>query len=240
MSVLFVAGATGYTGRAVVAAGCAAGHTVVAHIRPGSPSGDRLAPELEAFGARVDRTPWDDAALTAAVVEAAPDAVFGLLGTTRAKASAAARRGEDATYEAVDRDLTLMLLRAARACPRPPRFVYLSSLGADLPRGNRYLQARHDVEQALMAQADLPWTIARPGFLTGPDREERRAFERVTAVVGDALMGALAAVGAPGLRDRYGSLSAADAAQGLVRVALDPAMAGRFVESPGLRAPPRG
>lgn len=237
MSTLFVAGATGYTGQAVVAAGIAAGHTVIAHIRPGSPSGDRRAAQFAALGAVVDRTPWEADALTETVTAAAPDVVYGLLGTTRAKANAAAARGEDATYEAIDRDLTLILLQAASACAPPPRFVYLSSVGADRPSGNRYLKARYDVEQALMAQSNLPWTIARPGFLTGPDREERRAVERIGAVVGDAAMGALAALGAPGLRDKYSSLSAADAAYGLLAIAHDPGWVGRVAMSPDLRPP---
>jgi nucleoside-diphosphate-sugar epimerase len=140
----FVAGATGYVGRAVVAelsrraGGAAAGRrprgrrdaAPVAHVRPDSP---RLAEWRATFArmhAAVDATPWDAAAMTAALVRLRPPAVFALLGTTRRRG-----RGTGDTYESVDYGLTALLLRAARraadATGVAPRFVYLSSVGAD-------------------------------------------------------------------------------------------------------------
>lgn len=236
MPTIFIAGATGYTGQALVRVAREAGHTVVAHVRPGSPSGDRLAPGFEALGATVDRTPWRPDALAAALAQVAPDAVFSLLGTTRAKARAAAAEGAQATYESVDRDLTLMLHGAAATLPAPPRFVFLSSLGADKAGGNRYLQARASVEQALEA-GSVPWTSARPSFITGPDREESRPGERVGAVLAGGGLSLLAAVGIRGPQARYGAMDADELARGLLRVAFSAAAADRAIEAEGLRTP---
>lgn len=235
MPTLFLAGATGYTGQALARLASAQGHRVIAHVRPASRDGELHARRFQEQGAEVDRSPWDAEAMSAALAHHAPDVVFGLLGTTRARGKAAASAGgPPETYESVDRDLTLLLLRAAEGLSRPPRFVYLSSLGAQAPRGNAYLRARFEVEQALRASA-LPWTIARPSFISGPDRPEDRPGERIGAQVADVALGALAMLGARSLQDRYGRMDADTLARGLLRVALDPAMAGRVLEAADLR-----
>jgi len=236
MGTIFIAGATGYTGQALVRVGRAAGHGVVAHVRPGSATGDRLVPVFEGLGATVDRTPWDADALAASLSGHAPDVVFGLLGTTRAKAAAAAARGEQATYESVDRDLSLMLYTAAATLPTPPRFVYLSSLGANTPGRNRYMRARAAVEEAL-AEGPLPWTSARPSFITGPDREESRPGERIGAALAGGGLSLLAAIGISGPQARYGAMDASELAEGLLRIAFDAQAAGVAVEAEGLRTP---
>ncbi|MCB9778940.1 MAG: NAD(P)H-binding protein [Alphaproteobacteria bacterium] len=236
MATFFVAGATGYTGRALVARAAADGHVVVAHVRPDSRSGEAAVAALRAAGAaRVDRSPWGADALPKALADAAPDAVFALLGTTRARGRDAARQGLPAeTYASVDRDLTLELLAACATCSPAPRFVYLSSLGADRPRGNAYLRARHQVEQALR-DAAVPWTIARPSIITGPDRPEDRPAEHLGAVVADAGLSLLGALGARRARDRFASITADTLAAGLIRAALDPAAAGAVLDSADLR-----
>lgn len=232
---LLVAGATGYTGRALVGQAVADGHDVIAHVRPGSRSGEEAAARLQERGARVVRTPWQQAEMDALLRAERPEVVFGLLGTTRARGQQAAQAGGPAeTYETVDRDLTLLLLRAAAASGAHPRFVYLSSLGADRPGGNAYLRARHEVEVVLRAAA-LPWTIARPSFITGPDRPEPRPAERAGAVVADAALGLVGLLGARRLRDRLASLDAEALARGLLAAAVDPAMAGRVFDSADLR-----
>ena len=220
MATFFVAGATGYVGRGVVEELAARSLRVVAHVRPGSRAGAALAPRFEALGAEVDRTPWEPEAMAATLARLQPDAVFALLGTTRRRARQAARRGERADYAAVDRDLTLLLLRAAVAGGSAPRFVYLSALGAEAGAG-AYYAARRAVEEALRDGA-LPWIIARPGFVSGPDRDERRVGERFAAVLADAGLGLLAALGARRLRDRYASLDGRTVARALVDLALDP------------------
>ncbi len=214
----FVAGATGYTGRNVVERLAAAGDTVVAHIRPSSRSLETWKPRFEAMGATVDTTPWEPLALTAALARHTPTHVYALLGTT---ASRQKKHEPSATYEHVDRDLTLMLLQAASAAPSRPVFVYLSSIGADKPRNNRYLLARAEVERAL-DHGVLPWIAARPSFITGPDRDEDRLGERVGAVLGDGALAVLGLFGARTLRDRYSSLTGDQLAQSLIGVGRDP------------------
>lgn len=208
MATLFIAGASGYTGQALVRVASGT-HRVIAHIRPGA-KGDALSGELAGLGVEVDRSPWEEQALRERLSEIEPDYVFGLLGTTRARGKAAAREGGPVeSYETVDRDLSLMLARAAQGAKRPPRYVYLSSLGADRPGGNAYLRARTEVEQALMS-GPLPWTIARPSFITGPDRTEDRPGERYGALFARVGLGLAAAVGASGLRDAYGEMDGTD------------------------------
>ncbi len=214
----FVAGATGYTGRHLVARLCEAGHQVIAHIRPGSRSLETWQPRFEEQGATVDTTAWEPRPLIAALARHAPSHVYALLGTTKARQQ---RFEPDASYERVDRDLTLMLLQAAAAAPSRPVFVYLSSLGADKPRGNRYLQVRAEVE-AQLDRGVLPWISARPSFISGSDREEDRLGERLGAVVADGALGVLGALGARTLRDRYSSLTGDELARALMGVSLDP------------------
>lgn len=227
--VAWVAGATGYTGHEVVRALSARGVRVHAHVRPDS---SRLAEWTERFtalGAEVEATPWTDDDQAQALARVRPTMVFALLGTTQKRARAAARAGAPAAdYAAVDVGLTLTLLRAALAAGTRPRFVYLSSLGVGPDGRGAYLQARWKVEEALRASG-LPFTIARPSFITGPDRDESRPAERIASIVGDAALGALALVGAHRLRDRYRSNTAQGLAAALVRLAADPAAEGKVV-----------
>jgi nucleoside-diphosphate-sugar epimerase len=234
----FVAGATGYVGREVVRqlgarARAGAGPRPTAHVRPDSP---RLAEWRAAFarlGASADATPWDEGAMAAALARLRPGAVFALLGTTRRRGAAT---GD--TYASVDYGLTALLVRAARrAADRtgaPPRLVYLSSLGAGGGSRNAYLAARDRVERELAASG-LPWVAARPSFITGPGRDEPRPAERAGALAADALLAPLRLLGARRLADRYRSTTAAELAAALVRLAADPAAAGRVVEGDGLR-----
>lgn len=212
----FVAGATGYTGRAVVTRLVARGVRTVAHVRPGSASGDAGAARLATLGAAVDRTPWEPAAMRAALTRLQPAFVFALLGTTRRRA---AREGIDAPYEAVDYGLTALLHDAAAACGAAPRFVYLSAMGAAESSGNPYLKVRGRMERELR-EGPLPWLVAQPAFVTGSDREEFRLGERVGAVATDAVLALVGALGGGRLRDRYASLTGAQLAAGLVALAL--------------------
>ncbi len=219
----FVAGASGYTGQAVVRALRAAGAPVVAHIRPGSAQAATLRPAFEALGATVDQTPWAPEALRARIAALAPRGAFALLGTTRARGAAEAKRGEaPSTYASVDQDLSLMLLAACAAETSVPRpiFVYLSSMGADRPGGNAYLAARHRVEAELRVGA-LPYLIARPAFITGPDRGEDRPAERWGAAATDGLLDLARALGAKRFADRLHSIDAAGLARALVAFALE-------------------
>jgi uncharacterized protein YbjT (DUF2867 family) len=234
--IAFVAGSTGYTGREVVRVLRARGMETVAHVRPDSGRIEAWRIRFEGLGARLDLTPWDLDALSRTLTALAPALVFALLGTTRARARRAAASGRDEGYQAVDYALTVLLYRAACSPGSRPRFMYLSSAGVRETGGNAYLAARAGVERELRA-GPLPYTIVRPSFITGPDRDEFRPGERIVSRVMDGALGLAGLLGATRLRDRYRSTSNLTLAEAMVRLALDPAAAGRVVESEALRSP---
>ena len=232
----FVAGATGLTGRSVVASLRRRGAAVAAHVRPDSPRLDAWRTRFEALGAEVDTSAWAEAAMRETLRHREVTHVFALLGTTRARARRVERAGGDPakeTYEAVDYGLTAVLRRAAEGSGARPRFVYLSSMGVRDGTRNAYLAARARLERELRA-GSLPYTIVRPSFIVG-ERDEVRAGEAVGAALGDGLLALLGASGARRLRDRYRSIRAEDLAEALVRLALDPAAADRVVAADELR-----
>lgn len=231
----FVAGATGYTGREVVRALRERGLTTVAHVRPDSPKLSEWTARFAAAGAEVDTTPWEESAIRETLRRLQPALVFALLGTTRERGRAAAARGERESYEAVDYGLTALLLRAAVAAGSRPRFVYLSSLGVSERTKNPYLAARAKLE-AELRRSGLPYTVARPSFITGPDRDESRPLERGGAAVADAMLKVAGLVGARGVADRYRSIRGGTLAEALVTVALDPAQQNRALTADQLRA----
>ncbi|HSJ10947.1 MAG TPA: NAD(P)H-binding protein, partial [Longimicrobiales bacterium] len=200
-----MAGATGYTGNALVHELAGRGVHVVAHVRPDSARVEQWRARFTAAGSTVVTAPWNPVAMADALAAARPDAIYALLGTTRA-------RGGD--YEGVDYGLTALLLHAARTAAPAARFVYLSSLGVGPRARGEYLKVRWRFEQELRASGQ-PWTIVRPSFITGPDRAETRRAERMGAAVVDGLLGVAAVLGARTLRDRYASITAADLARAL-------------------------
>lgn len=206
--------------RALVARGV----RTVAHVRPDSARIDEWRQRFEAEGAAVDTTAWSDAEMTRTLSTLQPTHVFSLLGTTRARRRESARRGErDAdSYEAIDFGLTAILIRAAVASGSMPRFVYLSSLGVREHTKNPYLVARWRAE-ALLKASGLPYTIARPSFITGPGRDESRPMERASAAAVNVLAGVAWLLGARRLAGRVRSLTGPELAAGLVRQGFDSA-----------------
>jgi nucleoside-diphosphate-sugar epimerase len=231
----FVSGATGYVGREVVRALRAANVDTWAHVRPDSARLPEWRQRFGALGAHVDTTPWEAEAMHARLADLAPTVVFALLGTTRARAGAAAEAGAPpADYEAVDYGLTALLLRAAAAVRPAPRFVYLSSAGVREGTRNPYLAVRARLERELRA-ASVHYIVARPAFITGDDREESRPAERWGARVGDAMLALMGRLGARDLQQRWASITGATLARGLVRLALDPAAVNLVVHADRLR-----
>lgn len=234
----FVAGATGYVGSHVVAALPGRGVAPVAHVRPDSRGLDAWRARFAAAGAAVDTTPWDEDAMTATLRRVRPAVVLALLGTTRVRGRAASARGVEETYETVDYGLTALLLRATRAAADAtgvrPRFVYLSSAGVGPRARGAYLAVRWRMEEALRASG-VPFTIVRPAVITGADRPETRRAERAAAVAVDAALAVASPLLPRAVRDRWRSISGRDLAAALVRLALDPAAAGRVVTGEELR-----
>jgi uncharacterized protein YbjT (DUF2867 family) len=149
MPTAFIAGATGYTGRALL--------EQFAH----SQTSWTPRPHARAAGkveGAVVCDPRDVAALTAGMRGC--DAVVQLIGTVRA-------RFDEGDYEAIDYGTTVALGEAARAAG-VPRLLLLSSVGAGSPRG-RYLAVKRKTEQ-WVESSGLEYTIVRPSFIVGPGR----------------------------------------------------------------------
>ncbi len=228
--VAFVAGATGYTGREVVRTLGARGVAAAAHVRPDSGHLNLWRERFAHQGAEIDTTPWTVDGMASTFERRRPDLVFALLGTTRRRM---AQSGGGDSYETVDYGLTVTLLEAAmRAVPRA-RFVYLSAIGVRDGQTQGYLGARSRAEAAIRTSG-LDFTIARPSFITGRDRDQDRPLERLAAGLADVVLAAAARLGARRLADRYRSTTNVALADALVRRALDPAAANRTLEGADL------
>ncbi|MEC9465328.1 MAG: NAD(P)H-binding protein [Myxococcota bacterium] len=231
----FVGGATGHTGREVVRQLCERGVETIAHVRPNSSKLNDWLKRFEGWGASVDTSAWGKGELEKRFSELQPTLVFGLLGTTKARARRTARAGGDAaqeSYEAVDYGLTCELIEAASKSGSSPCFVYLSSAGAGSGMGH-YLEIRQRVERELTS-SDLPYVIARPATIIG-DRDESRPLEEIGGKVLDSLLTVAGGLGMQGLRERYRSTTNVVLAGALVRAALDPESRNIVLESESLR-----
>lgn len=186
-------------------------------------------------GATLDLTPFERSAFEEALRRHQPTFVFACLGTTRRRAA----NEEGANYETVDYGLTKLVMDACAALEKPPRFVYLSALGAGRPSSNPYMSVRYRVETELRA-SPLAWTIARPAFISGSDRAESRPMERFGAAAGDGLLRALSFVGGKRLEQKYASLDGATLAEGMLRAAIQDEERGESTvwEADALRSTP--
>ena len=218
--VAFVAGATGFVGRAVVAELVRRDVLTIAHVRPDSRELDDWRRKFAALGphCRTDATAWDEQALTATLRDRAVTHVFGLIGTTRGRAKRDGVTGD--IYEIIDVGLTRMLAAAASACGARPRLSYLSSVGASARSSSGYLRARARAE-ALVQGAGVPWIIARPSMIVGPGRDDARPMERAAGAVGDGLLAVAGLLGGKKLRAAYRSTTPATLGAALVKAALD-------------------
>jgi nucleoside-diphosphate-sugar epimerase len=199
----------------------ARGVATVAHIRPDSRRLDAFREQFGALGARVDTTPWEQAAMTATLAELRPTHLFALLGTTAANAREERKRtGRNVDYDSVDYGLTNMLLLAASRSSLRPRFVYLSSIGVRETAPGAYMQARWKAEQAII-HSNLPYTIVRPSFISGEDRDETRPMERIAASMSAVMLGGMAKLGARSLHDRWAPMTGEQLARAIVSLALE-------------------
>lgn len=238
----WVAGATGYTGQEVVRLLTQRGVATWAHIRPGSSSLQKMGPQFEGQGAHVDSTPWDVDALAKRLKEAQIDVVFFLIGTTKKRMKQLAAKGADpaqASYEAIDYGLGKVLLDAALASSgqtpsAKPKYIYLSSMGVGPKAMGEYLSVRWRLEQTIRSSG-LQHVIARPGIITGEDRDESRPMEHLGGKVSNALFKGLGALGAQTLEKRYRATDATELATALVNAALDDELLAHTLEAEQLK-----
>ncbi len=215
MSRIFVAGATGLTGRNVVEVLAKKGLDVVAHVRPDSSRRGEWEERFAAMGATLSFAAWEPGAMQEAL--RGVDIAIALLGTTRKRARNDQTPQGAASYETVDYGLTAMLLRAAHSA-EVRRFVYLSSMGASTTTPNPYLKVRGRIESELR-DSGLSWASARPSFIVG-DRDETRAGEKIGSALGDGVLGLVRALGGGAIADRYQSMSGAELGRAMVTLAL--------------------
>jgi len=83
------------------------------------------------------------------------------------------------------------------------------------------MKARWRAEEDLR-NSGLSYTIARPALISGSDREDPRAFERVGALSMDLLLSLGAVVGLKGAKAAYASITSQDLATALADLALSP------------------
>ena len=155
MPTAFVAGATGYTGRALLE--LFARETTDWKPRPHA----RAAGKLE--GAVVC-DPRDVEALTDGMRGC--DAVVQLIGTVKA-------RFADGDYDDIDYGTTVALGEAAKAAG-VPRLLLLSSVGAGSARG-AYLAAKRKTER-WVEKSGLEYTIVRPSVIGGEGRRANQVL----------------------------------------------------------------
>ena len=222
----FIAGATGYTGRALVRELISRGTDTYAHIRPDSDSLDQMRRVFTDQGAKVDMTPWDYDAMKATMEQVDPDHVFFVIGTTKARM----KDESDATYENIDYGLAKLLLDACIEADADPVFVYLSAQGAGPDANTAYYEARWKAEREV-CRGELDYVIARPGFISGPDRDESRPMERIGSKLASATASVVGAFGAEGLRDKLQPRDAAEMAYQLAEAAYDESCHNRILES---------
>jgi uncharacterized protein YbjT (DUF2867 family) len=158
MPIAFIAGATGYTGGALLALLARGGSDW--QPRPHARSAGRVP------GAVVC-DPHDVAALSEGMRGC--DAVVQLIGTVRA-------RFDEGDYEAVDYGTTVALGQAAQTAG-VARLLLLSSVGAGAGVG-RYLAIKRKTERWVV-DSGLEHTIFRPSFIVGPGRRAARLLGRL-------------------------------------------------------------
>lgn len=214
----FVLGATGFVGREVVRQLCVRGTETIAHVRPESKRLDEWRARTAELGARLDTSHWKIADLAASFRQHAPDQLYILIGTTRARAKVDAVVGD--IYESIDLGLTQLAVDAAKQAGTKTRLVYLSSIGADVKARSAYLRARGKSEEIVM-RSGLPWAIARPSFITG-ERDDTRFGEQSAAFVSDGMLALASIVGGKQLRAKYRSTSPDVLASALIRIGESP------------------
>lgn len=229
-----VIGATGYVGSATVAELARRGMPVIAHVRFDSPQLGKWREHFAAISAEVATTPWRRDAFAELVQERDVTHVFLCVATNLRRRLGRSTSSIPDRARDVDLGLSVLVIEACAASERKPVIVLVSAVGANARSWVPYWRIRGRLEQALR-RVGLDFVIVRPAFISGPDRPERRLFEKLGAAAIDAGLYLLAQIGVRRLRARYRSIDATTLARALVERATDPAARGRLVRGEELR-----
>ena len=150
---IFVTGATGFVGHAVIHALRAHGHAVRCLVRRGSEVDLRGLEAIE----RVEGDVMSPAALERDM--AGCDTVVHLVGIIREESATLS------TFERIHTQGTINVLEAATATG-VRRYVHMSALGARPGARSRYHRSKWAAEEAVRA-CPIPWTIFRPSIVYG-------------------------------------------------------------------------
>ncbi|HEX6211459.1 MAG TPA: complex I NDUFA9 subunit family protein [Methylomirabilota bacterium] len=160
---IFVTGATGFVGRAVIPALRAHGYAVRCLVRRGS--------ELDLRGMEaIERVEGD--ILSSDSLErdmAGCDTVVHLVGIIREEPGR--------SFERIHTQGTLNVLQAA-AATGVRRYLHMSALGTRAGARARYHQSKWAAEEAVRA-SPIPWTIFRPSIIYGPGDQFVNLFVRL-------------------------------------------------------------
>jgi len=157
MKRIFVTGATGFVGHAVVRALLAHGFLVRCLVRPGSEAA------LKGFES-IDRVPGDvlEPDKLAASVEGC-GALVHLVGIIRE------HRTRGITFDRLHTQATANMLAVAHEAG-VKRYIQMSAVGTRPNATSRYHQTKWQAEEVVRASA-LDWTIIRPSLIYGPGDE---------------------------------------------------------------------
>lgn len=229
-----VVGASGYVGRAVVAELRCKDMATIAHVRPDSLRLEHWRAQFTALGAELATTAWDLEAFSKLIRERAVTHVFLCLGTTLRRRLRSSKSAVPDSYESVDFGLSALLIDACVKSGVRPQVMLLSASGARAGSRSSYLSARGRLEDHLQASG-LVFTIARPGIISGPGRDEFRVFERLAGALVTWGLLWCAFLGMQMLRERYRTIDAHELAKALVAHAQDPRSQGRRLMGERLR-----
>jgi NADH dehydrogenase len=150
---IFVTGATGFVGRAVIPALRARGHAVRCLVRRGSEPALRGLEAIERVEGDVLSPPTLERGMGGC------DTVVHLVGIIREQPARLA------TFERIHTRGTVNVLEAA-AATGVRRYLHMSALGSRAGARARYHRSKWAAEEAVRA-SPIPWTIFRPSIIYG-------------------------------------------------------------------------
>lgn len=166
-SIVAVAGATGFVGRAIVAEAVARGYTVRALVRDAAKATEVIHAGANPSSVQFIEGDVFDAASLQRLLEPVGDGtpIAGLVNAIGIRRE----QGPGVTYQREHVRVAELLIGAAKAAG-VPRFVQVSALGTRPNAATAYHRSKYEAE-TLVRDSGLAWTILRPSLIHGPDGE---------------------------------------------------------------------